>query len=68
MNESFDDRLKAVPKITLAQAARSAILVAAFATFAAVLLGRDLEIIGLTVAIGVLLSVLTEGWRLPHDG
>jgi len=52
--------------ITLAEFVRGAILLLAFVALASILFGRDLKIIGLTVAIGWLLIVLTEAWRLPE--
>ena len=52
---------------TLAQFIRSAILLLTFAAFAFVLFDHDLKVIGLTVAIGLLLIILTEAWRLPED-
>ena len=53
--------------ITLAQFGRSVILLLTFAALAFVLFGRDLKIIGLTVAIGWLLIALNKACRLPED-
>jgi len=46
--------------ITLARFLHSVILLLAFAAFAFVLFGHDIKVIGLTVAIGWLLTVLRE--------
>lgn len=66
-NSYFSQQIGNTESITLAQIGRSVILLLTFAAFAFVLFGRDLKIIGLTVAIGWLLIVLNKAWRLPED-
>ena len=62
----FSRQMGNTETITLAQFIRVVILLLNFAALAFVLFGRDLKVIGLTVAIGWLLIVLTEAWRLPE--
>jgi hypothetical protein len=62
----FSQLLGNTEAISLAQLVRVVILLLTFAALAFVLFGRELKVIGLTVAIGWLLIVMTEAWRLPE--
>lgn len=54
-------------RASYAEIVRFVILVCAFTTLAFVLVGHDLLIVGLVAAIGALLLLLSEAWRLPHN-
>lgn len=65
-DKTVEPRGKEARRATYAEIVRFVILACAFATLAFVLVGHDVLIFGMVVAIGVLLLVLSEAWRLPH--